>query len=222
MSIRANIKEIQNGIPGHVRLVAVSKTKPPSDIMEAYSTGQRDFGENKVQELTVKYPVLPADIQWHFIGHLQTNKVKHIAHFVSIIESVDSFKLLKEINKQANRNGRNIDCLLQFHIAQEYAKFGLNMEEAISLLESNDYSDMENIRITGVMGMATFTDDMDVVRQEFKTLKGYFTQIKSKYFLDREYFRELSMGMSGDYETAIEEGSTIVRIGSLIFGERNK
>ncbi len=220
MSIQNNLSKLLNEIPQHVKLVAVSKTKPPADIMEAYNTGQRYFGENKVQDLTAKQPVLPDDIQWHFIGHLQTNKVKYIAPFVSLIESIDSLKLLKEINKQALKSNRTIDCLLQFHIAEEYAKFGLDMEEANVLLQSDDYAEMENIRIVGLMGMATFTENMEVVRKEFKTLKGYFLQIKRKYFADREYFKEISMGMSGDYSIAIEEGCTMVRIGSLIFGER--
>ncbi|MCD4680142.1 MAG: YggS family pyridoxal phosphate-dependent enzyme [Bacteroidales bacterium] len=222
MSIQTNLTKILDEIPQHVKLVAVSKTKPPSDIMEAYNTGHRYFGENKVQDLTAKQAVLPTDIQWHFIGHLQTNKVKFIAPFISLIESVDSLKLLKEINKQALKNDRTIDCLLQFHIAKEYEKFGLDMAEAISLLESNDYAEMQNIRINGLMGMATFTDDMEVVSREFKVLKSYFSRIKTEYFPDQESFAEISMGMSGDYQPAIHEGSTMVRIGSLIFGERKK
>jgi len=188
--------------------------------MEAYESGHRIFGENKAQELISKQPKLPSDIQWHFIGHLQTNKVKYIAPFVSLIESVDRLKLLREINKQANKSERIIDCLLQFHIATEDTKFGLNMDEAKEMLDSESYKSMKNVRICGVMGMATFTEDEEKVRAEFKNLKNIFTQLKTKYFGEAEHFREISMGMSGDYQIAVEEGSTIVRIGSLIFGER--
>ena len=221
MSIKRNLTKLRDEIPGHVKLVAVTKTKPLSDIMEAYSSGHRFFGENKAQELIAKQPELPDDIEWHFIGHLQTNKVKYIAPFISLIESVDSPKLLKEINKQAMNNNRVIDCLLQFHIAKESAKFGFNIEEVKMLLESEAYQRMQNIRVTGVMGMATFTDDQETVTQEFRTLKKYFNEIKNDYFADDEHFKEISMGMSGDYTTALQEGSTIIRIGSLIFGERN-
>jgi len=222
MSIQTNLTKILDEIPQHVKLIAVSKTMPPSDIMEAYNSGHLYFGENKVQDLAVKQAVLPTDIQWHFIGHLQSNKVKFIAAFVSLIESVDSLKLLKEINKQALKNDRTIDCLLQFHIAKEYEKFGLDLAEAKILLESNDFAEMQNIRVIGLMGMATFTDDLGVVSKEFRTLKEYFSCIKTEYFPDQESFAEISMGMSGDYKIAIEEGSTMVRIGSLIFGARNK
>jgi pyridoxal phosphate enzyme (YggS family) len=220
MSIRQNIEVLKNSLPETVKLVAVSKTKPVSEVMEAYKTGHRIFGENKAQELISKQPELPGDIQWHFIGHLQTNKVKYIAPFVSLIESVDRLKLLREINKQAVKNERIIHCLLQFHIATEETKFGLDPEEASQILESDEYKSMKNIRICGVMGMATFTEDEEKVRAEFKNLRNIFTQLKIKYFAEANHFREISMGMSGDYQIAVEEGSTIVRIGSLIFGKR--
>ncbi len=221
MSIAENIKRITSELGENTRLVAVSKTKPNEDIMEAYNAGQRLFGENKVQELTQKYESLPKDIEWHFIGHLQTNKVKYIAPFVSLIHGVESLKLLKTINKEAKKNNRVIDCLLQFHIAQESTKFGLNEEEADALLSSEQYSELGNIRIVGVMGMATYTDDQEQVRSEFKHLKNIFDELKQNYFPEEEGFKEISMGMSGDYKIAIEEGSTLVRIGSSIFGARN-
>lgn len=201
-------------------LVAVSKTKPNEAILRLYEQGQRIFGENRVQELVQKYETLPKDIQWHLIGHLQTNKVKYIAPFVQLIHSVDSLKLLQEINKQAAKNDRTIDCLLQMHIADEATKFGLSEAEAFDLLSAEAYSNMQHIRIVGVMGMATFTDDSTQVRNEFKQLKYIFNQLKQKYFAEKDYFREISMGMSGDYRIAIEEGSTMVRIGSLLFGNR--
>lgn len=206
--------------PKNVTLVAVSKTKPNEAIEKIYSEGQRVFGENRVQELVGKYEALPKDIEWHLIGHLQTNKVKYIASFVQMIHSIDSLKLLKEVNKQAKRNDRIIDCLLQMHIATEDTKFGLNKEEAQALLESETYQKFENIRIVGVMGMATFTDNTAQVRQEFQSLKTIFKTLKDGYFQDKISFTEVSMGMSGDYELAIEEGSTMVRIGSLLFGGR--
>ena len=202
------------------KLIAVSKTKPDWAILELYNKGQRAFGENKAQELAAKYEQLPKDIEWHFIGHLQTNKVKYIAPFVRCIHSIDSIKILKEVNKQAAKNGRVIDCLLQFHIAEEESKFGLDEKEAEVLLASPAASKFENVRITGVMGMATFTDNLEQVRREFKHLKSIFDQLKKAFFSDKEYFKEISMGMSGDYEIAVEEGSTMVRIGTLIFGER--
>ncbi len=220
MGIAENLQEVRKIIPAHVRLVAVSKTHPPEAIMEAYDTGHRHFGENKAQEMIAKQPELPADISWHFIGHLQTNKVKYLAPFVSMIESVDSLKLLKEIDKQARRNGRTIDCLLQFHIASEETKFGLDLEEARLLLRSEAYRSMENIRICGVMGMATFTDDIPTLRKEFGQLRQYFRILKEGFFSHDPAFREISMGMSGDYGIAIEEGSTMVRVGTAIFGER--
>jgi len=219
MSVKENLQEVIEKFPEYVRLVAVSKTKPNKMIKEVYDAGQRVFGENKVQELIVKYPALPKDIKWHFIGHLQTNKIKFIAPYVSMIEAVDSLKLLKEINKQAQKNERTIDCLLQFHIAVEEVKFGFSKEEAIEMLESESFQSLKNIRIAGVMGMATFTSNMEQVRNEFRTLKNSFDFFKKKYFDDN--FKEISMGMSGDYKIAIEEGSTNVRIGTAIFGGRN-
>ncbi len=206
--------------PTQTRLVAVSKTKPEAEILELYNKGQRIFGENRVQELVAKQEVLPKDIEWHFIGHLQTNKVKYIAPFVACIHSVDSLKLLKEINKQAKKHDRPVDCLLQFHIAEEDTKFGLNLEEAEEILQSPEFQKLKNVRITGVMGMATFTEDEVQVRREFKTLKKIFDTLKSKYFPEAAHFTEVSMGMSGDYAIAVEEGSTMVRIGTLLFGER--
>jgi pyridoxal phosphate enzyme (YggS family) len=201
-------------------LVAVSKTKPVEMIKDLYDRGHLDFGENRAQELAQKYEQLPQDIRWHMIGHLQTNKVKYIAPFVHLIHSVDRFKVLKEINKQARKNERVIDCLLQFHIAEEESKYGFDLAEAQDMLDSETFAHLEHIRITGVMGMATFTDDLVQVRKEFRQLKHIFDQLKEKYFTDQEYFREISMGMSGDYPIALEEGSTMVRVGSLIFGAR--
>jgi pyridoxal phosphate enzyme (YggS family) len=219
--IKENLNKIREQIPSEVTLVAVSKTKPNEDILTAYNEGQRVFGENKVQELTAKAEALPKDIEWHMIGHLQTNKVKYIAPFVSLIHAVDSLKLLKEINKQAKKHDRIIPCLLQFHIAQESSKFGLNLEEVQEMLESDEYREMRNVQIVGLMGMATFTDDIDQIREEFRTLENYFNVVKSHYFKFNEEFKELSIGMSGDYQIAIEEGSTMVRVGSSIFGARN-
>jgi len=201
-------------------LVAVSKTKPVSAIQAMYDRGQRIFGENRVQELVEKEGVLPKDIEWHQIGHLQTNKVKYIAPFVRLIHAVDSFKLLKEINKQAVKNDRVIDCLLQFHIAEESSKFGFDAEEVTKVLTSETYKSFDNIRIVGVMGMATFTDDEAQVKQEFSHLKGLFDTLKNTFFSTDAHFKEISMGMSGDYQLAISEGSTMVRIGSLLFGSR--
>ncbi len=219
MSIKDNLLRLHRELPPEVKLIAVSKTKPVEVIEEAYAAGQKVFGENKAQEMALKYEQLPTDIEWHFIGHMQTNKVKYIAPFVSLIHSVDSLKVLKEINKQADRNDRVINCLLQFHIAEEATKFGLNLEEAEALIKAKDA--FKNIRINGVMGMATFTDDKEQVRREFKQLHGYFEFLKNKYFTEDTSFKELSMGMSGDYPVAVDEGSTMVRIGTLIFGKRN-
>ncbi|TKG94093.1 YggS family pyridoxal phosphate-dependent enzyme [Puteibacter caeruleilacunae] len=221
MTIQANLNKIKQTLPETVKLVAVSKTKPNEDILEAYEAGQRIFGENKVQDLGRKFEELPKDIQWHFIGHLQSNKVKYIAPFVSLIHAVDSLKLLKTINKEAAKNNRTINCLLQFHIAKETSKFGLSLDEAKELLNSADYQALENVNIIGVMGMATFTMDTDMVRSEFKTLKTIFTQLKEDFFADNDTFTEISMGMSDDYPIAVEEGSTMVRVGSSIFGARN-
>ncbi|MFY7989445.1 MAG: YggS family pyridoxal phosphate-dependent enzyme [Fluviicola sp.] len=219
-TIQERLEDIRKQIPEHVKLVAVSKTKPNESILEAYHAGQRVFGENKVQELCQKQEVLPADIEWHLIGHLQTNKVKYIAPFVHLIHAVDSLKLLQEINKQGEKNGRVISCLLQFHIAQEDTKFGLSFEEAEAILNANEFVEMQFVSITGIMGMASNTDDEEQVRDEFRTLHNYFQIIKSKYFKFNDEFREISMGMSGDFLLAIEEGSTMVRVGSSIFGDR--
>ena len=221
VDIAGNIAAIKNKLPVNVRLVAVSKTKPVEDILIAYNAGQRIFGENKVQELVQKYETLPKDIEWHFIGHPQTNKIRFIAPFVSLIHGVDSLKLLKVIDAEAKKNNRKIACLLQFHIASEETKFGFSPEEAYELLESPDFVKLENIRVCGVMGMATFTDDMNHVRNEFRNLKAIFDTLRIKYFQNKPEFCEISMGMSDDYAVAVEEGSTIVRIGSKIFGERN-
>lgn len=220
-SIAKNMSRFIELIPAHVKIVAVSKTKPNEDILEAYEQGQRIFGENKVQDLVTKAETLPKDIQWHFIGHLQTNKVKYIAPFVSLLHAVDSFKLLNEVNKQAKKNDRTISCLLQFHIATEDTKFGLNMEEAKAILAEERFKDLKNIEIGGVMGMATYTTDEMVIRNEFSQLVSYFKELKATFFKDKEGFKEISMGMSGDYQWAIEEGSTMVRVGSSIFGARN-
>ena len=222
MDIKENLKKIKDEIPPHVKLVAVSKTKPNEDILEAYRAGQRVFGENKAQELIGKQPDLPEDIQWHFIGHLQRNKVKFLVPFVTMIESVDSFRLLRQINKEAMKVERRIDCLLQFHIASEETKFGLDITEAKDILGSEEFTKFEGVRICGVMGMATFTSDMEKVRSEFKTLKAIFDQLKASYFADNEDFKYISGGMSNDYRVAIEESCNIIRIGSEIFGERNK
>ena len=221
MSVTKHLNHIRSKIPAGVRLVAVSKTKPVSDIMEAYQAGQRVFGENKTQDLIAKQPELPEDIEWHFIGHLQTNKVKYLTPFVGMIESVDSLKLLKEINKQAAKNERVVNCLLQFHIASEQTKFGLDLEEASQILVSEEYTNMKHIRLCGVMGMATFTDDEEILQTEFSMLRDIFNSLKNKYFSEDESFREISMGMSGDFLLAIEQGSTNVRVGTAIFGERN-
>lgn len=221
MSIASQINKIRKSIPEQVLLVAVSKTHGADQIREAYDAGQIAFGENKAQELIAKQPLLPADVRWHFIGHLQTNKVKYLAPFVSMIESVDSLKLIKEINKQAAKNKRVIDVLLQFHIAEEDTKFGLDLDEATALLASDMFRSFSNIRVCGVMGMATYTEDKQQVKREFKHLKAIFDTLKKNNFAAIESFKEISMGMSGDYLEAIQEGASIVRIGSLIFGERD-
>lgn len=220
MSIKENLEQIFTTIPNHVKLVAVSKFKPNEAILEAYETGQRSFGENKVQELKQKFEDLPKDIEWHFIGHLQTNKVKYIAPFVSLIHSVDSYKLLQTIDKEGYKNNRIINCLLQFHIATEETKFGLSLDEAQEFLANEEFQKMKHISIVGVMGMATFTDDEKQIVREFKSLKFIFEELKSKFFASKPDFKEISMGMSDDYKLAIEQGSTIVRIGSNIFGSR--
>jgi len=220
MSISQNIDKVLKSIPENVKLIAVSKTKPQEDIIEAYEGGYKIFGENKPQELKQKFEALPKDIEWHFIGHLQTNKVKYIAGFVQLIHAVDSMKLLQEINKQALKHDRIINCLLQFHIAQEESKFGYDLSEAKEMLNSDEFKNLSGINIVGVMGMATFTENQVQVRSEFKQLKTNFEALKTEFFQDKTDFTEISMGMSGDYELAIEEGSTMVRVGSSIFGAR--
>jgi PLP dependent protein len=218
MSISQNLTEIKSQLPNHVTLVAVSKTKPVAYLMEAYNAGQRIFGENKIQEMTDKWEEMPKDIQWHMIGHVQTNKVKFMAEYVSLIHGVDSLKLLKEINKQAKKHNRVIDCLLQIYIAEEESKFGLDENELDEILKQvqNDTNDYKNIRIAGLMGMATFTDNQTQIKKEFDNLKNIF----DKFTIHNSQFTILSMGMSGDYKLAIECGSTMVRIGSSIFGTR--
>ncbi|UWX56390.1 YggS family pyridoxal phosphate-dependent enzyme [Maribacter litopenaei] len=216
MSIAENLKEIKKEIPEHVTLVAVSKTKSNSNILEAYNEGQRIFGENKVQEMTQKWEELPKDIKWHMIGHVQRNKVKYMAEYVALIHGVDSLKLLKEIDKQAKKYNRVIPCLLQVHIAEEDTKFGFDENEIIELVKSVEFKKLEHIRVDGLMGMATFTDNMSQIRREFKTLEQLFQDLKKNL----PQLSILSMGMSGDFQIAIEEGSTMVRIGSSIFGER--
>ena len=220
LNIAENLRRFQTSLPANVKMVVVSKTEPVEAIRQAYEAGQRVFGENRVRELLTKQTQLPSDIEWHFIGHLQTNKVRYIAPFIRLIHSIDSLNLLSEINKEALKNDRIIDCLLQFYIATEETKFGFDIEEVVGILGSDRFKSMENIRITGVMGMGSFTDDTTLIRQEFKTLSEYFQLLKSRYFKQDNGFRELSMGMSGDYPIAIEEGSTMIRIGSAIFGDR--
>lgn len=220
MSIQDNLSQIKASLPEHVTLVAVSKTKPVSDLMQAYDAGQRIFGENKIQEMVDKWGQMPKDIEWHMIGHVQSNKVKYMAPFVSLIHGVDSLKLLEEINKQAKKNNRVIDCLLQIHIAEEESKFGLDEEELASLLASSTFNEMKNIRIVGLMGMATFTDNQNQIKKEFTHLKSIFDQLSETAAMNHVAIQTLSMGMSGDYQLAISCGSTMVRIGSSIFGGR--
>ena len=217
MSIEQNLEKIKATLPTEVTLVAVSKTKPISDIQVAYDAGQRVFGENKIQEMTQKWEVMPKDIAWHMIGHVQRNKVKYMAEFVSLIHGVDSFKLLKEINKQAKKHQRVINCLLQMHIAEEDTKFGLNDSELNAIISSEEFKQLAHIKIVGLMGMATFTDNREQIRREFKQLKSTYDSLEKQI----KTLEILSMGMSGDYLMAIEEGSTMVRIGSSIFGARN-
>jgi len=216
MSIQDNLLQIKQSLPASVTLVAVSKTKPVADLMQAYNAGQRIFGENKIQEMVEKYEQMPKDIAWHMIGHVQTNKVKFMAPFVALIHGVDSLKLLEEINKQALKNNRIIDCLLQIHIAEEETKFGLNEAELIELLQSDTFKNLQNIKVIGLMGMATFTENQSQIRKEFNHLKTIFDQFK----IQNSSFKILSMGMSGDHQLAIECGSNMVRIGSSIFGGR--
>ena len=219
MSITKNQTQIKSELPAHVTLVAVSKTKPVADLMEAYNAGQRIFGENKIQEMTEKWEQMPKDIEWHMIGHVQTNKVKFMAEYVSLIHGVDSLKLLQEINKQAKKHNRIIDCLLQIHIAEEETKFGLDEEELNHILTSDDFKSLENIKIVGLMGMATFTENQNQIEKEFNHLKSIFDNYK-KLNTKHCQLNTLSMGMSGDYQLAISCGSTMVRIGSSIFGTR--
>lgn len=220
-TITENIKEHLEHIPSNVKLIAVSKKKTAADIREAYDAGQRAFGENYVQELTDKHTELPSDIEWHFIGHLQSNKVKFIAPFVSWIHAVESEKLLNEINKEATKNGRAINCLLQVHVAEEESKFGFSEKEIIDFCNKTDFTKYQNAKICGIMGMASFTENMEQVRKEFKTLQRIMGELQAGAFILDTDFKEISMGMSSDWKIAVEEGSTMVRIGSAIFGSRN-
>ncbi len=221
MDIKANLEAIKKTfINPHCQLIAVSKTKPLTDLKEAYAAGIRDFGENKVQELQAKHPEMPDDVRWHMIGHLQSNKVKYIAPFIHLIHGVDSFKLLREINKQGKKTGRTISVLLQIHIAQEETKFGFDEYELDGMFADPDFLQLSHVRIQGVMGMATFTDNSEQVRNEFSTLKNLFEDIKKRHLPEFVQMQDISMGMSGDYLIAQEEGSTMVRIGSAIFGGR--
>ncbi|MBM6498670.1 YggS family pyridoxal phosphate-dependent enzyme [Flavobacterium macrobrachii] len=219
MSIQENLLQIKSQLPSNVTLVAVSKTKPIEDLMEAYNAGQRIFGENKIQEMTEKWQQMPKDIEWHMIGHVQSNKVKYMIPYVKLIHGVDSLKLLKEINRQAVRWRKNINCLLQIHIAEEETKFGLNENELIELLNSDEFKEMTNIKVIGLMGMATFTDNQEQIKKEFQNLKNIFDKLQQLETLNLK-LETLSMGMSGDYQLAIDCGSTMVRIGSSIFGGR--
>ena len=221
MDIKENLNRIKASLPSGVRLVAVSKTHPVEMLQEAYDAGQRIFGENKVQEMTAKSQVLPTDIEWHFIGHVQTNKIKMMAPYVSVIQGVDNYDKLVEIDRQAARFNRHITCLLQLHIASEETKFGFSADECTAMLEQGDWKNLKNITIGGVMGMATNTDDEAQVCREFSRLKEIFDKYKQKYFAGVDTFNTISAGMSGDYELAIRAGSNMVRIGSAIFGERN-
>jgi PLP dependent protein len=217
MDIAENIKKIKAEIPEEVTLVAISKTKPENDILEAYNTGHRHFGENKIQEMTEKWEKLPKDIKWHMVGHVQRNKVKYMAEYVELIHAVDSLKLLGEIDKQAAKYERTINCLLQIKIAEEDTKYGIDIDTARDILESRDYQEMTHVKIVGLMGMATLTENSEKIKEEFSFLKTTFEEFRSKY----NSFTTLSMGMSGDYRIAIECGSTMIRVGSSIFGERN-
>lgn len=221
MTIKEEIAKITAELPSGVKLIAVSKFHPAEAVMEAYEVGQRLFGENKVQEMVAKQEVLPKDIEWHFIGHLQTNKVKYIAPFVTMIHSIDSLHLLTEVNRQAEKVGRVINVLLQIHIAHEETKFGMTFDECRELLNEGSWKQLNHVRICGLMGMATFTDNMEQVDGEFAGLQAFFEELKGNWFADDTAFKELSMGMTDDYPIAIRHGSTFVRIGTLIFGERN-
>jgi pyridoxal phosphate enzyme (YggS family) len=219
--IAKTIKDIKDTLPEGVKLIAVSKFHPVEAVMEAYNAGQRLFGENKVQEMTAKHEVLPKDIEWHFIGHLQTNKVKYIAPYVTMIHSIDSLHLLTEVNRQAEKANRVIDVLLQIHIAHEETKFGMTFDECRELLNKGSWKTLTHVRICGLMGMATFTDDMEQVEREFVSLQAFLEELKNSWFTGDATFKELSMGMTDDYPIAVRHGSTFVRIGTLIFGERN-
>jgi pyridoxal phosphate enzyme (YggS family) len=220
IDISSNIISLKSQIPSSVKLVAVSKTKPVSDILTAYNAGQKYFGENRVQEILNKKDSLPDDIEWHLIGHLQTNKVKLVVPFISMIQSVDSYKLLSIINAESLKINRTVDCLLQIHIAAEETKFGFSFNEICEVFETHEFENLKNVRINGLMGMATFTGDKSKIEREFSFLADCFKTLKNRYFSKSPHFKELSMGMSGDYEIALKAGSTIIRIGSLIFGER--
>ncbi len=220
MSVAEQITRLQKELPEGVKLLAISKYQPIEAIQEAYDAGQRMFGENHIQEMAAKAAALPKDIQWHFTGHVQTNKIKYMAPFVSLVHAVDSFRLLREIDKHAAKHERRIDCLLQIHIAQEDTKYGLTVDECRQLLANEPWRELEHVRITGLMAMGSNTDDMEQVRHEFRQIKGLFDELKEKYFANEPSFCQLSEGMTDDYPIAIEEGSTIVRIGSMIFGER--
>ncbi len=219
--IKKNLTAILTELPQGTRLIAVSKFHPQEAILEAYEAGQRIFGENKIQEMTQKYESLPKDIQWHFIGHLQTNKIKYMIDYVSMIHGIDSYKLLCEVNKQAAKAGRIVPCLLQIHIAREETKFGFSFEECKQMLACGEWRNLKNISLHGLMGMATNTDCTEQINGEFRSLSDFFKEIKQTYFPENPSFKELSMGMSHDYHQAIKEGSTFVRVGSKIFGERN-
>lgn len=218
--LKENLLNVKNSLPANVKLVAVSKFKPLEDLMDAYNAGQRAFGENRPQEMFEKQQNMPDDVEWHFIGSLQSNKVKLVVPKTFLIHSIDSRSLLVNVNKEAEKLNKIMDCLLEFHIAVEESKHGFSIDDAVEFLKSDEFKSLKNVRIRGVMGMASFVDDENVVRQEFRRLKDYFDLIKTEFFADADYFTEISMGMSGDYKIAVEEGSTIVRVGSLIFGAR--
>lgn len=220
MSIKSNIKKLAESVPSEVKIVAVSKFHSTDEIMEAYEAGQRIFGESRVQELVQKNHELPKDIEWHFVGSLQRNKVKQIAPFISLIHSIDSERLMREVNKQAAANNRTIPCLLQIHVAEEDTKSGFTPDECLQFLSKGVFKEYTHVKFVGIMGMATFTDDEDKVRSEFQELRQLFDKVKLQYFANNSDFKEISMGMTGDYPTAIEEGSTMIRVGTLIFGER--
>lgn len=220
MNVTDNLKQVLAELPSGVRLVAVSKFHPNEAIEEAYRAGQRIFGESKVQEMTGKYESLPKDIEWHFIGHLQTNKIKYIVPYVALIHGIDSYKLLVEVNKQAEKAGKVVNCLLQLHIAEEETKFGFSFDECRDMLAEGEWKTLSNIQLCGLMGMATNTDDNEQIKKEFCSLSSFFKEVKDSWFADTEAFRELSMGMSHDYHQAIAAGSTLIRVGSKIFGDR--